>query len=119
MEAGALPRRALVALGALLMAACVAYPTAPSPAAPSGPSAFERSWDAALGAAADVGVQVVSADRATGRISGSKGGTAVTIDVQTRADGRVQVGFNAPGAPQGNPALVDQLSQAYNRRMGR
>jgi hypothetical protein len=119
MEPNALIRRVLAALGALLMAACVAYPTAPYPAVPAGPSAFDRSWDAALGAAADVGVQVVSADRASGRISGSKGGTAIAIEVQTRADGRVQVGFNAPGAAPSNPALVDQLSQAYNRRMGR
>jgi hypothetical protein len=116
MDSTALSRRSLVVLGALLMAACVAYPVAPYP---PGPSALDRSWEAALGAAADAGVQVQSADRASGRIAGTKGGAAVAIDVQTRADGRIQVAFDAPDSKQSNPSLADQLSQAYNRRMGR
>ena len=106
-------RRLLLALTAVLLSACVAYPAGYYAAPPAGPSAFDRSWDAALGAAADLGVQVQSADRASGRISGSKSGSAIAIDVQTRADGRVQVAFDAPAN------VSDQLSQAYNRRMGR
>ena len=111
-----LARWAVPVLCAAALSACVAYPYpgpygAPIPVA--GPSTFDRSWDAALGAAADAGVQVTSADRGSGRIAGSRGGEAVTINVQTRADGSVQVAFNA------SPGMSDNLSAAYNRRMGR
>ena len=114
MNRSPLARWALPLLCAALLSACVAYPVpygAPAPVA--GPSTFDRSWDAALGAANDNGVQVTSSDRASGRIAGQRGAEAVTIDVQTRADGRVQVAFNA------SSALSDSLSNAYNRRMGR
>jgi hypothetical protein len=81
------------------------------------PPSYDRSWDAAIGAAADVGVQVSSADRASGRVSGSRAGTAVTIDVVRLADGNVRVGFTA--ADPNDPGLKDRWLAAYNRRMGR
>lgn len=108
---------------ALLIGGCVAYPygypaypvAAPAP----GPSTFDRSWDAALGAAEDVGVQVTSADRASGRITGSKAGAAVAIALQPQADGSVRVSFNAPNATETNPPLGERWLSSYQRRMGR
>jgi len=67
----------VVALSTLL-AGCVyapyPYPYSTTTTVASPPS-FDRSWDAALGAAADVGVQITNADRATGRITGAKAGS--------------------------------------------
>lgn len=103
-----------------LLAGCVVYPYPDSPAVTTmRPPSFDRSWDAALGAAADAGVQVDSADRASGRISGSKAGAAVTIDLVRQADGTIRVGFSAPTSKETNPTLGDRWLQAYNRRMGR
>ena len=85
---------------------------------PSPPS-FDRSWDAALGAATDVGVQITRADRATGRITGTKAGAAVTIDLRPQADNTLQVIFTAPDSKESNPTLNDRWLSAYNRRMGR
>jgi hypothetical protein len=89
------------------------------PTTVSTPASFDRSWDAALGAASDVGVDVTRADRASGRISGSKAGAAVTIDVRPQPDNSLQVIFNAPGATESNPSLNERWTAAYNRRMGR
>ena len=83
------------------------------------PSRYDQARDAALGAAADVGIQVGGADRASGRISGPKSGAAVSIVVQQLADGRVQVSFDAPASRETNPTLQDSWLAAYNRRMGR
>lgn len=100
-----------------LLAGCVVapYPGYPAP----GPSTYDRSWDAALGAASDAGIQVTSADRATNRITGVKAGAAVTIDLRPQADGTLQVVFNAPNATESNPTLNDRWLSAYHRRMGR
>ncbi len=103
---------------ALLIGGCVAYPYGVPVTAP-GPSNFDRAWDAALGAAADSGVQVGVADRASGRITGSKAGAAVTITLQTQADGTVRVGFSAPTASEVNPSLNERWLANYQRRMGR
>ena len=83
------------------------------------PPSFDRSWDAALGAAADVGVQITSADRANGRITGSKAGAAVSIDLRPQADNTLQVIFSAPSSKESNPTLNDRWLQAYQARMGR
>ena len=114
-------RRATAAFGLFvasgLMAGCVApYPYAQPVATPS---RFDQAWDAALGAAADAGIQVTNADRAAGRISGSKAGAAVAINLQSMADGRVQVRFDAPDARDTGPTLDQRWLAAYNRRMGR
>jgi len=100
-----------------LIAGCAAYPYG-VPTAPI-PASFDRSWDAALGAAADAGVQVSSADRASGRITGSKAGAAVTILLQPRPDGSLRVSFDAPTSRETNPTLDERWLSSYNRRMGR
>lgn len=109
---------ALVAAAALL-AGCIypAYPVYPTTV--STPPSFDRSWDAALGAAADAGVQITSADRSTGHITGIKAGAAVTIDLRPQADNTLQVIFSAPDAQESNPSLRDRWLSAYNWRMGR
>jgi hypothetical protein len=103
---------------ALLLGGCVAYPYG-VPVTPAGPSNFDRAWDAALGAAADAGVQIGAADRASGRITGSKAGAAVIITLQTQADGTVRVSFSAPDSREANPSLNERWLASYQRRMGR
>jgi len=98
---------------------CVAYPYPYGEPVTTLPSRFDQAWEAALGAAAEAGVQVTAADRASGRISGSKAGAAVSISLQTLADGRVQVAFDAPNSRETNPTLGERWLAAYNRRMGR
>jgi hypothetical protein len=98
------------------------YPYGTQPATPTTtvtPPSFDRSWDAALGAAADAGVQVTNADRSSGRISGTKAGAAVTIDVKPQTDNTLQVIFNAPTSQETNPTLNERWTAAYQRRMGR
>ena len=104
-----------------LSAGCVVapYPYAYPTTTVSSPPSFDRSWDAALGAAADVGVQVTSADRASGRITGSKAGAGVSIDLRPQADNTLQVIFNAPDSKESNPTLNDRWLRAYQSRMGR
>lgn len=103
-----------------LTAGCVVapYPDA-YPTTVSTPPNFDRSWDAALGAAADAGVQVTGADRAAGRITGVKGGAGVTIELRRQADNSLSVSFNAPDSKETNPTLGERMAAAYNRRMGR
>ena len=111
---------ALVAASALIGGCVVApYPYGSYPTTVSTPPSFDRSWDAALGAAADAGVQITSADRANGRITGTKAGVAVTIDLRQQADNTLQVIFGAPDSKESNPTLNDRWLTAYNRRMGR
>jgi len=114
----ALFRRAaetLLAAALLLIAGCY---YAPPPYAPA-PTSFDRSWEAARGAAYDEGVRVTGEDRSRGVITGISNGQEVTINVFRQADGSVRVEFNARG-PQGtNNDLAGRLSRAYDRRMGR
>jgi hypothetical protein len=113
-----LPTLAAAAALSLMLAACYApYPYPQT--VPAAPASFDRSWDAALGAAADAGVQVTSADRAAGRITGGKAGAAVTILLRPQPDGSLQVSFNAPDSKESNPSLNERWLAAYNRRMGR
>jgi hypothetical protein len=107
-----------VALGALVCAlatGCVYYQ--PVPAYRSGPSNFDRSWEAARAAAADVGVTITDADRARGTMLGYYGASKVTITAWQQADGSVRVGFKvrAPNGPDAE--LADHLSEAFDRRM--
>ncbi len=103
-----------------LLAGCVVapYPSA-YPTVVSTPPSFDRSWDAALGAAADAGIQISNADRGSGRITGSKAGAAVTIELRQQADSSLKLSFDAPGSKETNPTLGDRWLAAYNRRMGR
>jgi hypothetical protein len=108
-------RRSALLVIAAALAGCVAYYPVPGP----GPSTFDRAWDAALGAATDNGVAVSVADRGTGRIRGSRGAAAASINLLTQADGSVRVEINATGPGQSGAVLTDQLTAAYHRRMGR
>lgn len=90
------------------------------PAQPSSPSAFDRAWNAALGAAEDVGVSISSADRTSGIVYGTRGNQSATIRVYTQADGRVRVEFGVQGGGAAEDAIVAKdFSSAYDRRMGR
>lgn len=111
-------RRAILALilGASL-AGCVVYE--PYPGYYYGGSNFDRAWSAALGGVQDAGVQVTSAEPASGLIRGTKEGIDVLVTVVRQADGSVRVQFDAKGPTQKDPGLADRFSQAYERRMGR
>ncbi len=95
---------------------CTYYQAAP---APPSPSTFDRAWNAALAAAADVGVSVDSADRTSGLIRGYSGNADVTLKVFTQADGRVRVEISVKGPSGSDSALAERLSAAYDRNMGR
>src|SRR5881392_1919004 len=93
-----------------LLAGCVVapYPYPYTTTTVTSPPSFDRSWDAALGAAADVGVQITNADRGNGRITGSKAGAPVTIELRPQADNTLQLIFSAPDSKETNPTLNDQ-----------
>lgn len=112
------PRRSLLCLLTTLpLAACVAYPPPGGPAAV--PANFDLSWNAALGAAQDVGIVVSSADRNTGWIYGRRNTANVTIGVLPQPDGSLRVQFDTKGLGPQDQGLDAQFTQAYNRRMGR
>ena len=114
-------RRYLFALafaGALL-AGCTYYQTAPGTVVTKPASSFDRSWAAVIGALQDQGVQITSEDRGAGIVRGTRNGINVTASVRTQADGSVRVEFNTAGATERDPALIDRISQSYDRRMGR
>jgi hypothetical protein len=93
---------------ALALAGCVAYEAVPV-------DPMDRSWQAAIGAIGDSGLTLVTADRATGTIRGTRDGAQGTILVRMRGDGRVGVEIKSSGEPN----LTQRLTDAYNRRMGR
>jgi hypothetical protein len=96
-------------------AGCVVYEPAPAPT----PSAFDRSWSAALAAAQDEGVRIASEDRASGVIRGYRDAQEVTINVRSQADGNVRVEISSRGPKGADPGLAGRISRAYDRRMGR
>lgn len=104
------------AAAALALSACVVYEPVP---VPQGPSTYDRSWAAAIGALQDQGVAINEQDRARGVVRGTRGPVTVTALVLTQADGRVRVEFNTTGSSGTDPGLVDRVSESYNRRMGR
>ena len=112
-------RAVLAALGVASgwLAGCVVYE--PVVVSPGAPASFERSWNAAVGGAQDAGVQLTSADQATGLIRGVRDGIDVTVVVARQADGSVRVQFDAKGPTQRDPGRPERFSQAYDRRMGR
>ena len=63
--------------------------------------------------------QITNADRGAGRITGTKAGAAVTIDLRPQADNTLQVIFSAPDSKETNPTLNDRWLAVYNQRMGR
>ena len=108
---------ATLAAAPMFVAGCVVYQ--PVPAAAPAVSDFDRSWNAALAAAQDVGVRIQSEDRAQGVITGATDTRDVTITVGTQADGRVRVEISARGPQGGDANLARDISRAYDRRMGR
>jgi hypothetical protein len=109
----------LVSLALLLgPAGCTYYQTAPGVYSPA-PSAFERSWSAAIGALEDEGVRIVNVDRDAGKASGVRGAVGVTATVRTQADSSVRVEFSTSGNTASDPTLIDRVTQRYNSRMGR
>ena len=109
-----------VAFVFVLLAGCAEPEPAPPPPKPVYvPPVFDRAWNAALGGVQDAGVQLKSADRATGIIRGTKDGIDVTVVVARQADGSVRVQFNSTGPTEKDPGLPDRFSKAYDKRMGR
>ncbi len=112
-------RVAGLALVAGLAGGCTYYQTAPGSYSTAPVSGFDRSWGAAKAAFSDQGVPITREDRGAGMLSGSRDGIVITALIRTQADGSVRVEFNSSGATSRDPGLVDRVSQAYNRSMGR
>ncbi|MEN8782081.1 MAG: hypothetical protein ABF292_13350 [Desulfobacterales bacterium] len=64
-------------------------------------------------------MQITIEDRSAGIVRGTRNGINVTANLRTQTDGSVRVEFNTSGATERDPALIDRISQSYNRRMGR
>ena len=111
--------RLAIPVAALLtiITGCVVYEPVPAYAPPA--SSFDRSWNAAIAASQDVGIRIQSQDRARGVITGANDSRDVTITVVTQADGRVRVEISARGPQGGATTLANDISRAYDRRMGR
>ena len=105
-------RLATAAFLALLLAACVVYE--PVPVDP-----MEQPWQAAIGAIGDAGLALGTVDRASGTLRGTRGNVEGIIVVRMRNDGRVGVEISARDPDNRDPGLVQRLTDAYNRRMGR
>jgi hypothetical protein len=110
-----------IAIAALLMLqGCYSAPAPVSAPQRSISERFEQSWQAARGAASDVGVRVTTEDRPTGTLRGTQASSNVVITVVTQADSTIQVGFSVTGGGTSQDANVkDHLTRAYQRRMGR
>ena len=113
------PAIAAVAASGMIMGACTVYQPAPVVYAPAQPSAFDRSWNAALASFEDQGVAVSSADRSTGMIRGRRGDIELTANLRTQADGSVRVQFNRVDATNQDPQLMKRVSRSFDARMGR
>ena len=105
--------RAILLAAALTVAGCTYY------VAPGGPASFDRSWDAAVGALRDQGLELIASDRAAGAATGRRGMVDVTARVRTQADGSVRVEFNTPGTGAPDRDLMERVSRSYDQRMGR
>jgi hypothetical protein len=99
----------------LALASC----TTSEPVAVPAPSAFDRSWSAALSAAQDEGVRITSEDRGSGVIRGVRNDQEVTINLRSQADGSVRIEIGSRGPKGSDPGLASRISRAYDRRMGR
>jgi hypothetical protein len=105
--------RALLLALALALAGCTYY------VAPGAPASFDRSWDAAVGALRDQGLEVIRADRAAGIAVGRRGAVDVSAQVRSQADGAVRVEFHTPGGGAPDRDLMERVSRSYDLRMGR
>ena len=105
----------LLVVGLTTLAGCAASEPVPAPM----PSTFDRAWSAALSAAQEEGVRIVSEDRANGTIRGNRDQQEVTILLRSQADGSVRVEISSRGPKGSDPGLAGRISRAYDRRMGR
>lgn len=80
---------------------------------------MERPWNAAIGAIEDAGLTLVTVDRPSGTLRGTRGSVEGTILVRMRNDGRVGVEFTKRDPQNLDPGLTRRLADAYHRRMGR
>ncbi len=107
-------------VAATLVSGCVVYEPVPvASAPPSAAQRFDRSWNAATGALVDQGLTIVSQDRGAGVIRATRGDITIVANLQSLADGRIQVKFGSTGATEGDPGLIHRVSESYERRMGR
>jgi len=109
----------LLTMVMMLITGCTYYQTAPGVYTTTPPSKFDRSYAAAIGALEDQGVRITLEDRSAGVVEGNRSGIEVSANVRTQADGSVRVAFNTSGATASDPELINQITQSYNRRMGR
>jgi hypothetical protein len=108
----------LAVLGLSALAGCVVYDH-PYGYTYQAPASFERSWNAAMGAMNDNGVQINRQDRATGVIEGQRGPLTVKARVLSQADGKVRVEFNTSGSGAESQDLAERISRRYDDYMGR
>ncbi len=109
-----------VLLSVAILAGCYYYGPPPGPYPYYyGQGTYDRSWNAALDAMRDTGVNIVSTDYNGGIIQGTRSGVEATIRIQGQADGRVRVEFHTRGPSGPDAPLSNQLYSAYERRMGR
>jgi hypothetical protein len=106
-------------LSAALLAGCVVYDVGPGGYATAPAPKFDAAWNATVGAFQDQGVQIVREDRAAGIVQGRRGGIDVTANLRTQGDGSVRMELNTTGATGQDPGLINRVSNAYDRRMGR
>jgi hypothetical protein len=111
-------RSDVVALcAALSLASCVYDPYYLQQ--PTTQQRYDRSWSAAAGALTDQGLTITAQDRGSGIIRGERAGVTVTAAVETLPDGRIAVKFNSQSPNGVDTALVQRVSDSYDRRMGR
>lgn len=107
-----------IVLLSLTLSACTYYQTAPgvysSVAVPS-VSKFEQAWSASIGAFSDQNIHITLEDRNAGVIQGYYNNTDVSGNITHQANGDVRVQFDTSN----DPALINRITQSYNRRMGR
>jgi len=105
----------LLVVGLTTLPGCVVNEPVPTPM----PSTYDRAWSAALSAAQEEGVRIVSEDRVSGTILGNRDQQEVTILLRSQADGSVRVEISSRGPKGSDPGLAGRISRAYDRRMGR
>jgi len=113
--------RALLAAGLCtsLLAGCTYYQVAPGTYTTAPTTTFDRSWSAARNAMLEEGVRIVEEERSTGTIRGDRNGIGVLALLRTQADASVRVEFRTVGATTVDPQLIERISSAYDRLMGR
>ncbi len=112
-------RRLLIVglLGSFVFLAGCPYYAPPPGTVVMVPASFDRSFAAASGAMRDQGLTITTEDSASGTIVGGLAGDTVTAAVHQQADGTVVVQFHSRDAR--DPALLQRVSNSFDRRMGR